>query len=149
MEEGADRTVRARGQGGPLWSSLFQSWHSSSLQQWWPAQNQDNQHSRMGEGGASNSHSKLKSYRELMAAGERVWSLSGWPLQWMALPPCIPALVRVRGLFFKKEYMKLGEIVYGRIWRGKGVMEIKDINIWYSQRIIKMLIYGDEKFKYN
>lgn len=26
----------------------------------------------------------------------------------MALPPCIPALTRVRGLFFKKEYMKLG-----------------------------------------
>lgn len=26
----------------------------------------------------------------------------------MALPPCIPALIRVRGLFFKKEYMKLG-----------------------------------------
>lgn len=109
MEEGADRTtVRARGQGRLVWNSLFQSWHSSSQQLWWPAQNQDNQHSRMGEGGASNSHSKLKSYRELMVVGERVWSLSGWPLQWMALPPCIPALTSVRRLFFKKEYMKLG-----------------------------------------
>lgn len=49
----------------------------------------------------------------------------------MALPPCIPALTSVRGLFFKKEYMKLGG---GRdcIWKdleGKGVMEIKGINI--------------------